>query len=96
MPFRGDETMDIQWEMLEQIIDVRVKDAWELHDQYHKETIPELKGVWEYQINLNFECINAILEHRLLDATAYTNEIKRSTKAAMKYRQFIIDNTPTR
>ena len=88
--------MNDNWEQIEQILNKRISDAWELHEMHKMEQIPELKGVWEYQINLNFAIIEAILDNKLIIATAYTNEITRSTKAAMQYRQFITDNTQTR
>lgn len=72
--------------MIVQLLIRRVRDIDVLYQAIKSENVPELKLVWEYQINLNMEIIDALMRHDLTIASAYTNEIVRSTKAAEMYR----------
>lgn len=71
---------------IEQIIQRRINDINLLGKAIIEEEIPELKLVWEYQINLNFEIIDALMHNDKFLAEMYIEEIIRSTKKAEEYR----------
>ena len=80
---------------IEQIIQRRINDINLLGKAIIEEEIPELKLVWEYQINLNFEIIDALMRNDKNLANIYIEEIIRSTTLSESYRQRVItyDNT---
>ena len=71
---------------IEQIIQRRINDINLLGKAIIEEEIPELKLVWEYQINLNLEIIDALMRNDKNLANIYIEEIIRSTKKAEEYR----------
>ena len=75
---------------IEQIIQRRINDINLLGKAIIEEEIPELKLVWEYQINLNFEIIDALMRNDKNLANIYIEEIIRSTTLSESYRQRVI------
>jgi len=74
---------------IEQIIQRRINDINLLGKAIIEEEIPELKLVWEYQINLNFEIIDALMRNDNYLADTYIEEIIRSTTLSESYRRQI-------
>jgi len=72
---------------IEQIIQRRINDINLLGKAIIEEEIPELKLVWEYQINLNFEIIDALMRNDKFLAKMYIEEIIRSTTLSESYRK---------
>ena len=72
---------------IEQIIQRRINDINLLGKAIIEEEIPELKLVWEYQINLNFEIIDALMRNDKNLANIYVEEIIRSTTLSESYRK---------
>lgn len=72
---------------IEQIIQRRINDIHLLGKAIIEEEIPELKLVWEYQINLNFEIIDALMRNDKFLAEMYIEEIIRSTTLSESYRK---------
>lgn len=72
---------------IEQIIKRRINDINLLGKAIIEEEIPELKLVWEYQINLNFEIIDALMRNDKFLAKMYIEEIIRSTTLSELYRK---------
>jgi len=72
---------------IEQIIQRRINDINLLGKAIIEEEIPELKLVWEYQINLNFEIIDALMRNDKFLAEMYIEEIIRSTTLSESYRK---------
>lgn len=72
---------------IEQIIQRRINDINLLGKAIIEEEIPELKLVWEYQINLNFEIIDALMRNDKFLAEMYIEEIIRSTTLSELYRK---------
>ena len=72
---------------IEQIIQRRINDINLLGKAIIEEEIPELKLVWEYQINLNFEIIDALMRNDKNLANIYIEEIIRSTTLSESYRK---------
>ena len=72
---------------IEQIIQRRINDINLLGKAIIEEEIPELKLVWEYQINLNFEIIDALMRNDKNLANIYIEEIIRSTQRSEIYRK---------
>ena len=72
---------------IEQIIQRRINDINLLGKAIIEEEIPELKLVWEYQINLNFEIIGALMRNDTEPTKAYIEEIIRSTTLSESYRK---------
>jgi hypothetical protein len=67
------------------IIATRIKDIELLHEMQQSETIPEIKMVWEYHININMAIINELMKRNLKIVEAYQYEIRRSTKVLQQY-----------
>lgn len=72
---------------IEQIIQRRINDINLLRKAIIEEEIPELKLVWEYQIKLNFEIIDALMRNDKNLANMYIEEIIRSTTLSESYRK---------
>ncbi len=72
---------------IEQIIQRRINDINLLGKAIIEEEIPELKLVWEYQINLNLEIIDALMRNDKFLAEMYIEEIIRSTTLSELYRR---------
>ncbi len=78
---------------IEQIIQRRINDINLLGKAIIEEEIPELKLVWEYQINLNFEIIDALMRNDKNLAEIYIEEIIRSTTLSESYRKDFHEKT---
>ena len=78
---------------IEQIIQRRINDINLLGKAIIEEEIPELKLVWEYQINLNFEIIDALMRNDKFLAEMYIEEIIRSTTLSELYRKDFHEKT---
>ena len=78
---------------IEQIIQRRINDINLLGKAIIEEEIPELKLVWEYQINLNLEIIDALMRNDNDLADAYIKEIIRSTTLSKSYRKDFHEKT---
>ena len=81
---------------IEQIIQRRINDINLLGKAIIEEEIPELKLVWEYQINLNFEIIDALMRNDKFLAEMYIEEIIRSTTLSESYRKDFHGKTNTK
>ena len=79
---------------IEQIIQRRINDINLLGKAIIEEEIPELKLVWEYQINLNFEIIDALMRNDNDIANKYIEEIIRSTTLSESYRKYFHAKRP--
>ena len=78
---------------IEQIIQRRINDINLLGKAIIEEEIPELKLVWEYQINLNFAIIDALMRNDKNLANIYIEEIIRSTTLSELYRKDFHEKT---
>ena len=78
---------------IEKIINKRINDINLLYKSIEEESIPELKLVWEYQINLNFEIIDASMRNDKNLANIYIEEIIRSTTLSELYRKDFHEKT---
>ena len=78
---------------IEQIIQRRINDINLLGKAIIEEEIPELKLVWEYQINLNLEIIDALMRNDKNLANIYIEEIIRSTTLSESYRKDFHEKT---